>query len=152
MLKFIKLTILQPSSNWRQLAEFEVWGRDSCDGLEVKQEEMSHNLINEKEKFGFSSDQRDLTDATSFSNFPNPFNKRTQISFQMSASSHVRIAIYNIIGKEITMLVDEWKTAGSHQVFWNGRNESGIAAPSGIYIVQMRVGTFCQSRKLILMK
>ena len=150
--KFVKLTILQPSSGWRQLVEFEVWGRDRRDSWAIKRVAADPDSANSAENFAVSSDKDNSTGTIAFSNYPNPFNERTLISFQLPAASHVQMTIYNIIGEKIVMLVDEWKPAGSYQVSWNGRNDSGIIAPSGIYILQMRTGTNCQSRKLILMK
>jgi len=151
--RFIKFTVIQPSHDWCQLAEFEVWGQDSREGLAP--EKFSPNPEHSTLEGNINNNelsQNELTNHTVFSNFPNPFNERTHITFQLLASSHVRLTIYNIIGEEINTLVDEWKSTGKYQISWDGRDNSGFTVPSGIYILQMNSDGFHQSRKLILMK
>ncbi|OVE79988.1 hypothetical protein BVY01_01055 [bacterium I07] len=70
-------------------------------------------------------------------NFPNPFNPETRIEFQLSNPSNVSLKIYNIQGKEILTLIDEYKEAGQHAVTWNGNNRFGKPAGSGVYFYHM---------------
>jgi hypothetical protein len=80
-------------------------------------------------------------------NYPNPFNPATVISFQLSAVSLVTLRVYDVLGRETAMLVNEEKPAGSYQVQWNA---GGI--PSGIYFYQLQAGSFLQTKKMLLLK
>ena len=85
-------------------------------------------------------------------NFPNPFNPETVIQYQLPKQGHVTLIIYNMMGQEVRRLVDEEKRAGYHQVVWDGRNNLGSHVGSGIYLIQIRAGSFSQTRKLLLVQ
>jgi hypothetical protein len=90
-------------------------------------------------------------------NFPNPFNPETQISFSLPEKSHVRLLIYDLLGREIFRLMDTEKPAGIYSVAWQGQNLDGIKVGSGIYFYQLiaRDGNsnlFSQTRKMIILK
>jgi hypothetical protein len=72
-------------------------------------------------------------------NYPNPFNPETTIRFDLPATGFVQIAIYNISGKLVKVLMRESRTGGNYSVKWNGRDSAGNATPSGIYICRMEV-------------
>lgn len=80
-------------------------------------------------------------------NYPNPFNPRTVISYQLPVSSSVTLKVYNTLGKEITTLVSEELSAGSHKVEFDAS-----ALPSGIYFYQLVADTFIETKKMILLK
>lgn len=80
-------------------------------------------------------------------NFPNPFNPTTQIRFSLSEQSQVTLKVYNILGKEITTLVNDVKSAGVHEVSFDG---SGLA--SGVYFYTLQAGKQSQTHKMILIK
>jgi len=80
-------------------------------------------------------------------NYPNPFNPVTVIKYQLPKSSHVTLRIFDVVGKEVAVLVDEQKNAGSYQVTFNN---SGLA--SGVYLYQLKADSFMESRKLVLLK
>ncbi len=65
-------------------------------------------------------------------NYPNPFNPGTQIDFELLSTSPVLIDVYNILGQRMKMLINETRPAGRHSVYWNGKNESGLAVAGGI--------------------
>jgi photosystem II stability/assembly factor-like uncharacterized protein len=93
-------------------------------------------------------DQRKLADNFSlFQNFPNPFNPSTNINYSVPKTSIVTIKVYNILGKELTTLVNEEKSAGNYSVKFNGKQLS-----SGIYFYKMQAGNFVETKKLVLMK
>ncbi|MFZ0390368.1 MAG: FlgD immunoglobulin-like domain containing protein [Calditrichia bacterium] len=86
-------------------------------------------------------------------NYPNPFNPSTRIQFDIPQNNmQVRLHIYNILGQQVAELVNDYKSAGSYTVTWDGRNAQGQAMPSGLYIARMEAGDFHQSIKLMLMK
>jgi FlgD Ig-like domain len=85
-------------------------------------------------------------------NHPNPFNPTTAITYQLPAPSQVQLTIYNTLGQKVRTLVNDRQNAGNYSVQWDGRNDSGIAMASGVYLYQLRAGEFVQTKKLILMK
>ena len=80
-------------------------------------------------------------------NYPNPFNPTTQIRFSLPEQSQVTLKVYNILGKEIATLVNDVKSAGVHEINFDG---SGLA--SGVYFYTLQTGKFTQTHKMILMK
>jgi hypothetical protein len=80
-------------------------------------------------------------------NYPNPFNPSTTISYQLPAAGKVTLKVFDILGREITTLVNEDKTAGNYKVNFNGSRLG-----SGIYFYQLRSGSFIQTKKLVLLK
>ncbi len=79
--------------------------------------------------------------------YPNPFNPITSIDYSIPETSHVEIAIYNMLGMKVARLVDEEKLSGTYHVVWNASDQ-----PSGLYFVKMVAGSFSASRKIILMQ
>jgi beta-galactosidase len=80
-------------------------------------------------------------------NYPNPFNPTTVVSYQVPVASSVRLAVYDILGREVAVLVHERKAAGSYSVEFNA---AGLA--SGVYFYRIQAGTFAQTRKLLLLR
>ena len=80
-------------------------------------------------------------------NYPNPFNPSTTIRYSISKSGLVQLKIYDILGREVAQLVNEEKSAGTHEVKFNGTNLS-----SGIYFYRITSGNFTQTKKLMLLK
>jgi hypothetical protein len=80
-------------------------------------------------------------------NYPNPFNPTTYIKYGLSKNQHVTLKIFNMLGKEVTTLVDEVKPAGYHQVQFHAAN-----LPSGIYFYKITAGSFVETKKMILIK
>ena len=84
-------------------------------------------------------------------NYPNPFNPSTNIEFQISNFGFVSLKIFDILGNEITTLVNEEKPAGSYEIKFS----AGLiyqTLPSGIYFYQLRAGNFIQTKKMLLIK
>jgi photosystem II stability/assembly factor-like uncharacterized protein len=92
-----------------------------------------------------------VSDYTLFQNYPNPFNPSTNISFQLPVSSAVTLKVYDVLGNEVAILVDEFKSAGSYEVEFNSLSGSHQLA-SGIYFYQLKVGDLIHAKKMILMK
>ncbi len=82
-----------------------------------------------------------------FQNFPNPFNNGTVIKYSIPIATKVLIKIYDILGREITSLVNEEKLAGTYEVNWLTNN---IA--SGVYFYRLQAVDYVETRKMILMK
>ncbi len=101
-----------------------------------------------------SNEKADQTNFRLYQNYPNPFNPVTTISFTLPARSVVSLKVFDILGKEVSVLVDEEKSPGTYSVRFNAEKLS-----SGVYIYRLessavsgQSGTFALSKKLILLK
>ena len=97
------------------------------------------------------SDQAPVRFAISSSS-PNPFNSATRMTFEVPSRAEVRIEVYDILGRRVRTLVSEVLDPGRFATSWNGRDESGNAAGSGIYIYRMTAGAFTHSGKMSLLR
>ena len=80
-------------------------------------------------------------------NYPNPFNPSTKISYQLPNAGVVTLKIFDVLGREIEKLVDEYKNTGSYEVEFKASN-----LPSGVYFYQLKAGGFVETKKMILVK
>ena len=80
-------------------------------------------------------------------NYPNPFNPNSDIRYQISDVAHVRLVVYDILGREVATLVNERKAPGTYEVKFGG---AGLS--SGVYIYRMTAGKFTETRRMILLK
>jgi hypothetical protein len=80
-------------------------------------------------------------------NYPNPFNPKTGVRYQVPGVSEVKLVVYDVLGREVAVLVNEKKSPGTYEAHFDG---SGLA--SGVYIYRMTAGTFTQTRKMVLLK
>jgi hypothetical protein len=85
-------------------------------------------------------------------NYPNPFNPATTISYQLKNSSDVRLQVFNQLGQSVRQLVNRKQPAGNHLVEWDGRDDDGNEAASGVYIYQLKTNQGTQSKKMLLLK
>jgi hypothetical protein len=86
---------------------------------------------------------------------PNPFTPATEISFALNddaAAEKVRMEVYDLAGRRVASLFDGTLPAGPHRMVWNGRNESGESAESGIYFARLTTAEGVRSEKLVLLK
>lgn len=89
---------------------------------------------------------------TLYQNYPNPFNPATQIEFSLNTASDVRLTVYDLLGREVTSLIDTPLEAGRHSATWNGRDQHGQVVSSGVYFYRLKTESSEQTRKMILMK
>ena len=89
------------------------------------------------------------TDVSSFglSNYPNPFNPTTEISFSIPVAGHVTLDVFNIMGQKVTTLLDRYMQPGTHEVTWNANNVS-----SGVYFYRLTAGDLTETKKMTLLK
>ena len=85
-------------------------------------------------------------------NFPNPFNPETTVSFSLKQAQRVTVEIYNLLGQRVKTLVNEELAAGNHTYQWNGKDDAGHSAGSGIYFLKMRTGAYSATTKMVMMK
>ncbi len=87
-----------------------------------------------------------------FDNYPNPFNPTTQIKYAVNKAGNVKVVIYNILGKEIKTLVNEYTSAGNYSVTWNGCNNFGKKVTSGMYFYRLQAGDLQVTKKMLMTK
>ena len=85
-------------------------------------------------------------------NYPNPFNANTRLDYSLPVRSHVSIRLYNMLGQEVAVLMNEEQPYGNRYVIWDGLNNQGNAVASGVYLAEFKAGSFLATRKMILMK
>ncbi|MFQ5651981.1 MAG: carboxypeptidase regulatory-like domain-containing protein, partial [bacterium] len=85
-------------------------------------------------------------------NYPNPFNAGTVIRYGLPAQTHVRLKVYDMLGKEVALLLDKIQPGGQHQVRWDGRNNAGQDVPSAVYFYRIQTKGLVQVNKMILIK
>jgi hypothetical protein len=86
-------------------------------------------------------------------NYPNPFNPSTTLSFSIPKGEHVKLYIYDGHGRLISKLLDgEYQTPGEYQVTWDGKSDFGIPVTSGAYFARMSAGKFSRTQKMMMMK
>jgi hypothetical protein len=82
-----------------------------------------------------------------YQNYPNPFNPTTNIKFSLPKASHVKLTVYDVLGKEVQTLVNNQLSAGTHTIAFNGANLA-----SGVYLYRIESGDFVQVNKMLLVK
>jgi len=85
-------------------------------------------------------------------NFPNPFNRGTEIRFSLPVRTHVELAVYDLTGQQVATLADAVLPAGTHAVSWNGLNRAGEEVSTGPYLYRLRVEGGEETQKLMLLK
>jgi hypothetical protein len=80
-------------------------------------------------------------------NYPNPFNPTTYIRYGVQTGGHVEIAVFNVLGQQVSMLVDAEQCAGYHEIQFDGKDLA-----SGVYFYRMRSGSFVETKRLLLMR
>lgn len=98
-------------------------------------------------KAASESNQNVKATSNELNNYPNPFNPATMITYSLKEKDHVTLVVFDILGKEVTRLVDGIQTEGEHSV-----NFDGSSLPSGMYIYQLQGTNFNISKKMLLLK
>jgi hypothetical protein len=80
-------------------------------------------------------------------NYPNPFNPATKISFSLPKAGDVKLVVYDILGKEVAIVINDFRTAGTHTIDFNASNLA-----SGVYLYRIEAGTFTDTKKMMLLK
>ena len=93
-----------------------------------------------------------LSDFTLKQNYPNPFNPSTAIEFYLPKSAKVSLSIYNVTGEKIKILISSENRNGANKIIWNGNNENGQSAASGIYFYVLDYGKNRLSKKMLLLR
>lgn len=96
---------------------------------------------------GVSGNSSNPTSFMLYNNYPNPFNPTTIIKYSIPEASFTSLIIYNELGKEVSTLINETKSAGTYEVEFNASNLS-----SGVYYYKLQAGSFTETKKMILAK
>jgi hypothetical protein len=106
------------------------------------------SLYRENVTVGVSASPRNGPSAFALlQNYPNPFNPSTTIKFELPKTSMVRLSVYDLLGREVSVLVNERRDAGVHEVKFDGSNLA-----SGVYFYRIRAGDYVGSKKMLVLK
>jgi len=100
---------------------------------------------------GIKPEEQLPTEFALFQNYPNPFNPSTKIRYSIPYASYVKIVVYDQLGQESAVLVNEYQNAGYYEINFNA-GSGGDGLPSGIYYYRLQAGEFSQIKKLIVLK
>ena len=104
-------------------------------------------------EFPIDSDDQFLAIPTSIiSVSPNPFNPTTRISYYLEKNGDVNISLFNIKGKLVKTLVNNFQPSGGHSIEWDGKDDAGKKCSSGIYFSILSSGKYSDISKLVLLK
>ena len=87
-----------------------------------------------------------------YQNYPNPFNPTTQIRYDLPKDALVKIAIYDVMGRNIRTLININQTAGYHSIHWDAKNDIGEDVAAGVFIYTIQTGEFRATKKMVLLK
>ena len=94
-----------------------------------------------------AGDRETTTPASQTLVYPNPFNSTTQIEFTLPTTQRVSLRLYDVLGREVAVMLNEIQTAGKHEMMFDA---SGL--PSGVYLCRLEAGGMAQTRKVVLVK
>ena len=89
---------------------------------------------------------------TLYDNYPNPFNAETVIRFELADAGPVRLDIFDITGRRIRTLVDQFYSAGSIELVWDSRDNAGNEVASGVYVYRLQTAQSSFSKRLMLLR
>ena len=82
-------------------------------------------------------------------NYPNPFSADTRFAFETPAAGNVRLAIYDISGREVSQIFNGSLPAGSHELSWNGKDREGQALAAGMYLARLTSASGEKAKKIL---
>ncbi|MEW6651921.1 MAG: T9SS type A sorting domain-containing protein, partial [Bacteroidota bacterium] len=85
-------------------------------------------------------------------NYPNPFNPATTISYQLPTASSVTLKVYDVLGREVATLVDEFKNAGNYKIIFNVKTRHSVSLHSGVYFYRLTTPSSIITKKMLLLK
>lgn len=85
-------------------------------------------------------------------NYPNPFNPSTKISWQSPVADWQTLKIFDVLGREVETLVDEFRDAGFNYILYDVNSSSKGGLPSGVYFYQLKAGSYTQTNKMVYLK
>ena len=92
------------------------------------------------------------TDLTVYSNYPNPFNPSTNLSWYLKEADHVSAKIYDMKGQLVIELINRHQSAGYHEMLWDGNDKNGVSVVAGVYLLHVKSGNHTQTSKMLMLK
>ncbi|MCW9066359.1 MAG: T9SS type A sorting domain-containing protein [Ignavibacteriaceae bacterium] len=146
---------LNETKNFPQTIDLDpIWDADSLNIVVFVQSMVSKTVY---QSALISYDELNVTDAQNEGsvpsefkleqNYPNPFNPSTTISWQSPVGSHQTLKVFDLLGSEVAILVDEEKPAGSYEISFDASD-----LPSGTYFYQLQIGNFVETKKMLIIK
>ena len=129
---------------------FSVWAYDGTDSLKISGDDRVL-YVNRYEYLKLEENGIPNSFAL-HDNYPNPFNPKTQIRFNLPHRNDVNITIYNMLGQKVKVFSMINTPAGTHSITWNAANQNGQPLSAGVYLYQMISKDFVQTRKMVLLK
>ena len=93
-----------------------------------------------------------IRDQLRLTNYPNPFNSKTTISFSLIEEGNVELTIYSLKGQKVQTLFDDQLDSGFHEVVWNGKDQNNNKIPSGVYLCKLKSERHELTQKMILLR
>jgi len=118
-------------------------------------ENLHHNLLQQFYQSNFDDNVLPVEEENNlivdefklYQNYPNPFNPSTRIQYAVFSRQFVSLKVYDVLGNEITTLINDEKSAGTYEVEFDASS-----LPSGVYFYQLREGTLVETKKMIILK
>jgi hypothetical protein len=85
-------------------------------------------------------------------NYPNPSNPSTTIDFAIPRGDRVTLTVYNVLGQLIAVLAEQYLSAGTYRVTWDGRDRAGNELASGVYLYRLQAGSHSEIKKMLFLK
>jgi hypothetical protein len=92
------------------------------------------------------------TEYALYQNYPNPFNPVTRINYDLPYSGTIRLTVYNLLGREVTTLVNDHQEPGRYSLIWNGQDHYNRMVSSGVYFYHLSTPEYNKTKKMILLK
>ncbi|NQT26197.1 T9SS type A sorting domain-containing protein [candidate division KSB1 bacterium] len=84
--------------------------------------------------------------------FPNPFNPQTKIGYHLSESGQVKITVYDLLGRKVKTLMDDFQGYGSYNFYWHGRDDAGNQMATGTYVIALQTADGVKTQKVLMMR
>ena len=149
----------QPGNTFRPVTIYDLDGDGKKDILLPMDKYVAPNLIvfsyllKQNKISSIDGEDKDkLSTFNIYQNYPNPFNLSSKINISLLIPSYVKLKAYNILGKEVKLLLDRELSTGEYSIVWDGTDNNGNILNSGIYLITMEAGNFRKTIKAILLK
>ena len=114
--------------------------------------QQKHSIITFGDPSEFPEDDQNVNCVVLNSNYPNPFNPVTNISFSLPQEQDIELTVYNMKGQRVCQLVKGHYLSGEHSVTWDGSNDAGKAVASGLYLYKLKTSDQIISKKMLMLK
>ena len=138
------------TDDWRN--ELTGWNKTDSRGFHAP--DKFGRVVFSDAQVGIEDEDSDLPGSTILINriYPNPFNPSTIIEYELPVNSHVKLAVYDILGREVAVLHEGMSVAGIHETLWNGRDKNGMMVGSGMYLFKVMTGTHSAWSKALFLR